>query len=209
MGGQESKIATGGSLQGVAYPDIAQVPEENLPSLGRSQAYTVKVPQSVVRPSNGTLTMGCVTHGVRKIIKIPKGLKGGETFTFTQIKSEAHKVFTSTLPSVPGMDIVQSKPIIWGSISYSFYRGSSNQQAMGNMVGKLMQDAQAKIVEQVIQHRCNACLGMSFNVTNDSSGDRGNQKLVIITAQGTPCVIVPTTTARAVGASTMAEPVYS
>lgn len=201
MGGQESKIANGGSLQGAAGPALAAVPEQNLPSLVKESKYTVRVPQTVNTPSDGNITMSCTVNGERHILKIPKGLKRGDTFTFTRSRPELDKVFTSTLPSVPGMDIVQSKPIIWGSVSYSFVRGSQNQQSMGNMVGKLLKDAQTKILEQVIEHRCNACLEMAFNVTNDSSGERGNQKLVIVTAYGTPCIVVPSTQAHAVEAS--------
>ena len=109
---------------------------------------------------------------------------------------------------VPGMETVQAKPITWGSVSYSFSRGSDNQQVMGNKVGELLQEAQVKILEQVLQHRCNTCLGMTFNVTNDSSGERGNQKLVIVTACGTPCVVVPNTTAIDIDPNVIPEPLY-
>jgi len=206
MGGQESKIATGGSLQGAIAPSISVVPEENLPSLNKPTTFKVTVPSSVVKPSDGSVTMRCNVNGTSKIIKIPEGLRQGDTFRFTESKPEIEKIFTSTLPSIPGMEIIQSKQIVWGSVSYSFYGGSFDQQAMGNMVGKLMGDAQTKVMEQVIAQRCNACLAMAFNVTNDSSGERGNQKLVIVTAHGTPCVVVPTTTVRAVAAVTATAP---
>lgn len=206
MGGQNSKIATGGSLQGAFAPSIAEVPEENLPSMNKLKTYSAIVPQTFRGVSDGLTTMSCTINGATKILKIPEGLKKGDSFTFTHTKPEYDKVFTSTLPMVPGMEIVQAKPIIWGSVSYSFSRGSDNQQVMGGKVGQLMQEAQAKILEQVLQHRCNACLGMTFNVTNDSSGERGNQKLVIVTACGTPCVVVPTTTALAIDANVIAEP---
>ena len=45
---------------------------------------------------------------------------------------------------------------------------------MGTVVGELLQDAQAQILEQHIDEGCNAVLGMTFNVTNDSSGKYGN-----------------------------------
>jgi len=194
---QKSKVVTGGSLQGVIYPSRAKVPEENLPSLTKETTYEVKVPETIVQPSDGSATMSCAINGVNKKIKIPKGMKKDDTFTFTRTDSETEKVFTSTLPSVPGMDVVQSKPIIWSSVSYAFYKGpaDADHQATGNVVGKLTQEAQVKILEQVVEHRCNACLGLSFNVTTDSSGESGDRKLIIVTAHGTPCVVVSTSTA--------------
>eukprot|EP00567_Pseudictyota_dubia_P009948 CAMPEP_0197462138 /NCGR_PEP_ID=MMETSP1175-20131217/58313_1 /TAXON_ID=1003142 /ORGANISM="Triceratium dubium, Strain CCMP147" /LENGTH=153 /DNA_ID=CAMNT_0042997571 /DNA_START=315 /DNA_END=776 /DNA_ORIENTATION=+ len=152
--------------------------------------------------------MGVTIQGVRKTIKIPKGLRSGDTFQFTDTASEIEKVFASTLPMVPGMEIVQAKPIIWGSVSYSFRADPRDQQAMGSKVGQLMQEAQAKILEQVLRQKCNACLGMTFNVTNDSSGERGHAKMVIVTACGTPCVVVPTASAHAIEANVVVEPLY-
>ena len=125
------------------------------------------------------------------------------------MEPEVDKVFATTLPTLPGFEVVQSKPIIWGSVSFSFHAGSHDQQIMGKKVGQLMQEAQSKILEQVLEHGCNAVLGMTFNVTNDSSGERGHQKLVIVTACGTPCVVMPTTsTAVAVDAEVIVEPLY-
>ena len=107
------------------------------------------------------------------------------------------------------MEIIQSKQIVWGSVSYSFSAGSGDQQSMGKKVAELMQAAQTKMIEEVIKQRCNACLGMSFNITNDSSGDHGNQKVVIVTGTGTPCVVVPSQKAMAIDATVVASaPLY-
>lgn len=204
MGGQESKIASGGSLQGAVGP--AAVPEQNLPPIVKTSSYSVRVPERVKRPSDGNATMVCLFNGERHRINIPRGLRAGDSFKFTRSRVRSDEVFTSTLPSVPGLDVLQSKPIVWGSVSYSFGGGSMDQQSMGSMVGKLLRDAQEEIIEQVVQHGCNACLGMAFNVTNDSSGKDGNQKLVIVTACGTPCVVVHSAQGRAVEASAVAVP---
>ena len=54
-----------------------------------------------------------------------------------------------------------------------------------------MHDAQSKIIEICMEkQQYNAVLGMNFNVTNDSSGEHGNFKTVIVTCCGTPCVVV-------------------
>jgi len=57
---------------------------------------------------------------------------------------------------------------------------------MGNMVGSLMQSANAEMCRQAQQIGANAILGLSFNVTNDSSGEHGTYKNVICTLMGTP-----------------------
>lgn len=208
MGGQQSKVTSGGSLQGAYAPSITQVPRENLPSKNKKRTFAAHVPDTVRGVTDGMTTMSVSIGGANKRIKIPKGLKKGDKFTFSIVESEIEKVFASTLPTIPGMEVVQSKPIIWGSVAHSFQAGQHNQQVMGQRVGQLMQEAQSKILEQVLEHRCNAVLGMTFNVTNDSSGEYGRQKLVIVTACGTPCIVVPTTTAIAVDADVIIEPLY-
>ena len=208
MGGRSSKISSGGTLQGAFAPAIAAIPEENLPSLNRVRTYRTTVPSSVKGTSNGLIKMSIMIGGKSISVQIPKGLKSGDTFTITKTEPEYEKIITSTLHMVPGMEIVQAKPIIWASVSYSFYSGDTDQQSMGNKVGELMQNAQDQIIKQVLHGRCNACLGMSINITNDSSGESGNQKLVIVTATGTPCVVVPSTTALAVDANVVVEPLY-
>lgn len=140
-------------------------------------------------------------------------MKKGDQFNFTHDHGpDLQKVYSSTLPILPGMEIIQSKQIVWGSVSYSFSAGSGDQQSMGKKVAELMQGAQTKMIEEVIKQRCNACLGMSFNITNDSS-DSGqssrSQKVVIITGTGTPCVVVPSQKAVAIDATVVASaPLY-
>ena len=64
---------------------------------------------------------------------------------------------------------------------------------MGSQVGPLLQQVQAQIIQQALQQGCNAVLALTFNVTNDSSGERGHFKMCVVTALGTPCCVVPTT----------------
>ena len=53
MGGQHSKTPA----------SIAQVPEENLPSLTNIKNYRAIVPQSIKGSSNGSIVMSCVVTG--------------------------------------------------------------------------------------------------------------------------------------------------
>jgi uncharacterized protein YbjQ (UPF0145 family) len=138
----------------------------------------------------------------------PEDIRDGR-FTVTLSMDEVcdvNKIIASTLPTVPGMEIVESRPIIWGSVSCAFPASSYDQQSMGKVVGSLLQDAQRQILEETGKANCNAVLGMSFNITNDSSGDFGNQKLVIVTACGTPCTVMPMASPPAVHAEAIAIP---
>jgi hypothetical protein len=122
-------------------------------------------------------------------IDVPPGVKPGDTFCYEHQVPAIDKVIASTLNSVPGMQTIQSKPIIWASVSLAF--SSFNQQSMGETVGSLLQEVQNQILRQAIKERCNAVLGIAFNVSNDSAGETGKYKVVIVTAYGTPCVVVP------------------
>ena len=59
-----------------------------------------------------------------------------------------------------------------------------SQQSMGRMVGTLMQEAQAMLLQQALEAGCNAVLGVNYNITNDSSGETGRKKMVIVSCYG-------------------------
>ena len=58
---------------------------------------------------------------------------------------------------------------------------------MGRMVGSLMQEAQAMLLQQALEAGCNAVLGVQYNITNDSSGETGRKKMVIVSCYGKLC----------------------
>jgi hypothetical protein len=93
------------------------------------------------------------------------------------------------------MTIVLAKPVAFGSVSFSYHNHQVGPQSLGpqpgDQVGRLMQEAQEQLMRQAVDVDCNAILGLSFTVTNDSWGEYGNHKLVIVTACGTPCVVTP------------------
>jgi uncharacterized protein YbjQ (UPF0145 family) len=134
-------------------------------------------------------------------------IKPGDAFRYAT-PSERDKVIASTLPTIPGMEIVQSKPVIWAIVSEAFFRfhmtnDQKEQTHMAKRMGGLLTDAQNKLLKKAIEVGCNAVLGMTVNVTTDSSGSRGNSKIVIVTVCGTPCSVmpmqeVPTVTAQAI-----------
>jgi hypothetical protein len=104
---------------------------------------------------------------------------------------DGHQVTACTLPTLPGTEIVESKPMVWSSVSKSF--NEKQQVDMDKEIGTMMQQAQAKLVQQTIYVGCNVILGVTTNVATDSSGDNtGRAKLVIVTLCGTPCKVVPT-----------------
>ena len=167
--------------------------------------YTIRVPQD----KHGGMDITVSLEGRNLTLRIPAGKGPGDTFSYTQ-KAETEKVYASTLPTLPGFEIIQSKSIAWGSVSYAFYSsgGTNGQQSMGKLVSRLLQDAQTQILEQAIHQGCNAVLGLTYNVTNDSSGNHGNSKQVIVTCCGTPRIVLPSAREPAVEVDAVVEPLY-
>ena len=191
MGASTSKITTGGALPSATPPPATtSLDRSTLPSLHKKKTYGARVPDSVKDRTNGKQVMTVAVDGKEYSIKIPPNLKAGDEFTFDIVYKETDKVYTSTLHALPNMEIVQAGPMIFGSVSLT-YRGGVSNESMGGQVGKLMNDAQSKIIEVCMEkQQYNAVLGMNFNVTNDSSGEHGQFKTVIVTCCGTPCVVV-------------------
>mmetsp|Transcript_9800 Transcript_9800/g.22583 ORF Transcript_9800/g.22583 Transcript_9800/m.22583 type:complete len:206 (-) Transcript_9800:118-735(-) len=204
MGVNSSKFSEGGTLTGAYAPPIPGIDIPKVPEAERK--FTVKIPPGMGPGNVFTVTI----LNVPRKLTVPPGHYGGSRMTVT-VKGDVQKVIASTLPQLPGMEIVQAKPIVFGSVSYSYQAGSGiqGQQSMGQKVGELMQEAQSKILNEALNVGCNAVLGMSFNVTNDSSGDRGYSKLIIVTACGTPCSVVPSGSLPIVEADAVLQPLYN
>ena len=79
---------------------------------------------------------------------------------------------------------------------------------MGGKVSSMMQEAQSKMLQTAAKERCNAVLGMTFNTTNDTSGKYGNNKMVMVNAYGTPCVVVPKVAAAEITPEVVVEPMF-
>uniref|UniRef100_A0A7S1VWS9 Uncharacterized protein n=1 Tax=Grammatophora oceanica TaxID=210454 RepID=A0A7S1VWS9_9STRA len=199
MGVHHSKFVHGGRLPGAHAPHVKHVADEHLPKPGKSLTVKASVPPSIVerkRKTEGNESIVVALENGDKIpVNVPKGLRAGEEFTYTMKENaEIEKVFASTLPSIPGMEVVCAKPILWATVTFNFTSGRYDNARMGTSVGSLLQEAQAKILEQVIHAKCNACLGMSFSITNDSTpGEKSGLgwKVVIVTACGTPAIVIP------------------
>jgi len=186
MGSSSSKQTSTGTLTSNSpKPLESNIDKQKLPSLNREKVLGARVPASVQGVTNGKQLLTINFDGKEHKVTIPPGLKAGDAFKFNVKYSEGDKVYTSTLPSLPGMEIVEAKPVIFGSVSLS-HRGG--HMGAGN-VSELMNDAKEKLIEQCMKVNCNAVLGISFTVTNDSSGERGEYKIVLVTCCGTPCVV--------------------
>ena len=72
-------------------------------------------------------TMVVALRGQEMVIKIPKGKKPGDVF-FVRSPAQTSKVISSTLPTIPGMVTVQSKPIIWSTVSFAYFRNNFNDR---------------------------------------------------------------------------------
>jgi uncharacterized protein YbjQ (UPF0145 family) len=184
MGTAASTQCTHGTLKGAYPPPISSSPATPVPNL----QFSVAIPYG--HRAGETLTV--TIDGRKHSLAVPANMKYGDRMEYEI--PDVRKVYASTLHALPGMAIVVAKPIVFGSVSYAFQAdssGISGQLSMGQQVGRLMQEAQDEVLQQAARMGCNAALGMAFTVTNDSSGDYGRSKLVIVTACGTPCVIIP------------------
>lgn len=186
MGSSQSKQTATGTLTSAAPKPLENnIDKDKLPSLNREKVLGARVPASVQGVTNGKQLLTIKFDGKEHKVTIPAGLKAGDAFKFNVKYSEGDKVYTSTLPSLPGMEIVEAYPVIFGSVSLSHHGG---HMGAGN-VSELMNDAKEKLIEQCMKVNCNAVLGISFTVTNDSSGEHGRYKVVLVTCCGTPCVV--------------------
>jgi len=131
--------------------------------------------------------------------------RSGDKFTFKWFNHK--QVIASTLPSLPGTIVAEAKPIIFATVSHAFFNSRMNDQieqtAMSKLVTELMQEAQTMLLQQTVEQGCNAVLSINCNISTDSTGDKGNSKIVIVTLIGTPCVVVTNNNVSAV--STTAE----
>mmetsp|Transcript_85544 Transcript_85544/g.128181 ORF Transcript_85544/g.128181 Transcript_85544/m.128181 type:complete len:210 (-) Transcript_85544:199-828(-) len=209
MGGGSSKVVASGSLQGAYAPPLHDMTLP--PALQSEQDFSVTVPQG----KQGGDTMIVAVHGQNTEIQIPSlkkdgsRFKAGDRFMFRH-RGDAHKVIASTLPSLPGTIIIESKPIIWASVTSAFSGGNEGRGSMiANQVASLMQQAQGELLKRTVEVGCNVVLGVTTNVTTDSSGERGYMKLIIITMTGTPCNVVPVETIPAVPAEAVLVPMHN
>merc|ERR1719491_1160050 len=63
------------------------------------------------------------------------------------------------------------------------------EQAMKDIVDNLMDIAKEELCKEARSLGCNAVLGMTFNISKDSTGERSPSKSVFLTMMGTPCVL--------------------
>ena len=103
--------------------------------------------------------------------------------------AEIHKVYATTLDSVPGMVVVQSKPIVWGSRAFP----CCNIHGVASSSADILQEAQAELLRQTIKSGCNACLGINISVANSATaaGDYGQRRegLVWLQLSGLPVLL--------------------
>ena len=79
---------------------------------------------------------------------------------------------------------------------------------MSQKMGALLQEAQEGLLRKAIELQCNSVLGMTINITTDSSGEHGNAKCVIVTVCGTPCCVSPSADIPAVQVDAVVEPLF-
>ena len=212
MGLSASRHDECGTLPGAYAPPLNGIEARH--GLHPQQKFRIVVPEG----KKGGDIMAVNVHGESRAIRIPrehndtgKPYAPGEKFLYTA--NDTHKVYASTLHMIPGMEIIQSKPVIWATASLGFlcarYNDQKEQTKMAKAISDLLQRAQNQLLEKAIELECNAVLGMTINIANDSSGEHGNSKLVVATVCGTPCSVLPLRNLPAVNAEAVVVPLYS
>ena len=203
MGNSGSTTTISGSVSG-ACPECEAADSSqsaHIPSRARERRLGASVPRSIHGVTNGKQKLDISVGGKPHSVLIPAGLRAGDQFAFTITNDETKDVLVSTLHAIPGYDTLQCKSIIYGSISV-FMRYESCQGA-ASQIGTLIENVTDAIRAQAIDKGCNAVLGIAYNVTNDSSGEYGREKTVVVTATGTPCIVVPARQTAAVQGQVM------
>ena len=169
----------GGTLAG---GEIAPTVKTKLPELTPSKTYKVPVPRDCVAGDEFRAEL----DGYDTILKVPANFSHMKSTRITHmVRGDDDLIVASTLPTVPGYEIVLSKPVVYGCVVTSQFG-----------VQDLLQQAQDQLTSLAIACNCNAVLGIHFSVTTDGA-------VPVVFAFGTPCVILegtsglpPTSAAR-------------
>ena len=197
MGIASSKVIFTGILKG-AYPVTKY--EGSFGLVGPKEV-SVTIPHG--KKSGDTMTVD--VHGKEYEVEIPHNddgekLRAGDCFQYKYFKGDTHRVIASTMSTVAGTKVVRQKQVIYAHVSKAFIKVKWNDQkeqiGMARKVPSLVKEAQEELLGKAIEMECNAVLGITTNVTTDSSGSEGNSKLIIITMMGTPCVLVSESTGK-------------
>ena len=214
MGLASSRYASSGNLKGAYAPPLpgVRLPPPMDPVV---REYAATVPRDKKAGDKMTLAL----NGHEITVTIPKDyttshggkrpIKPGDKFKFKYGNRE--RVIASTLTTLPGTMVVEAKPMIFSNVSNAFFaqniwNDQQEQTWMSRIVGNLLQQAQTQLLQKAVELGCNAVLGINMNTTTDSSGERGNSKLVIVTLVGTPCIIMKTDDMPVVSADAVLVP---
>jgi hypothetical protein len=180
------KSATSGTLKGayVKPLDNVELPPSDLKP---TKVYKVKVPKSV-KPGG---QFNYKLDEEKVVLTLPVTFDHMKMTVYSHtVRGTLDEVVCSTLPSVPGYEIVVSKPIVYGCVASTFVDSPySGKPTLSSHVSKMIQQAQDQITSLAIEHNCNAVLGAHFSVSNDTSSADINR--VVVSCFGTPCVIMP------------------
>ena len=110
-------------------------------------------------------------------------------------------VICSTLPSLPGMTVIDAKSIIFGTSSvgytadaYTQSKANELQKQLSSQLAPLLAQGHAQLKQQAAAMGCNAVLAVTFNITKDIIGQYKPQscyyKSTSVTVCGTPCYLV-------------------
>jgi len=180
------KVSFSDTLGGASTPPLAGVKIPYI--LPTEKLYKIKVPKNKKAGQECSVTIA----GQSFTVKIPPGKKQNDSFEISV--PDITNIYASTVHTLPGMVVLMAKPIIFTVVAEAFYVDGDNSSSvdlngLAKKLGKLIQQAQSKILQKAATCGCNAVLGISYTVSNDSSGESGLQKVICVMASGTPCIV--------------------
>lgn len=118
---------------------------------------------------------------------------GGSRHTSGQLSSNIGVKLSSMSVPPPECTIVKTCDLIYASVTTQFTSGrfssGGDENSMGDSVAPMLSTVADTLAKYALQQQCNCVYGVQMNVTNDSSGERGNFKNVIVTMIGNPCQV--------------------
>ena len=104
-------------------------------------------------------------------------------------------VICSTLPSLPGMTVIDAKSIIFGTASVTYTDCAQSQSKAiqlqkqhASHLERLLAQGHAQLKQQAAAMGCNAVLAVTFNIAQH--GSERWYKSDSVTVCGTPCYLV-------------------
>lgn len=113
----------------------------------------------------------------------------GVTFTSLNVPLTGFELESQKDPIWVAVNHTTAKKVEFTDAKYCNYQDQA-QQSEKDIIGTLMETAEEKMRQEALSLGCNSVLGLTFNISRDSTGEHSSSKSVFLTMMGTPCVLL-------------------